>query len=236
MSAGGHESGAGHGVNTETGVPPAAETREVAAGRLLATLGIAGAIAGLLIVIVYGWAQPRIRAHQALVLRAAIEEVLEEPDHYETLFVNGSSLTTSLPPGADSLSAERVYLGFDADNHPIGFAVPGAEPGFQDVISLVFGYDPRTDRLMGMTVMDSKETPGLGDRITSDSNFIGGFKGVTPLLIGVKRGSGKHDKHDVDMITGATISSRAVIRIINDRMEKLQPLLQAYLQKKVANR
>jgi H+/Na+-translocating ferredoxin:NAD+ oxidoreductase subunit G len=234
MSATGHGAeAAGPGAQP---APGAATQREVAGWRLLATLGFAGAVAGLLIVIVYGWAQPRIRAHQALVLRAAIEEVLEEPDHYQTLYVNGGALTTSLPPGADSLSAERVYLGFDADNHPIGFAVPGAEPGFQDVISLIFGYDPRTDRLMGMKVLDSKETPGLGDRITSDSVFIGGFNGVTPLLVGVKRNSGQHDKHDVDMITGATISSRAVIAIINHRMEKLQPLLQAYLQKKMASR
>ncbi len=211
------------------GAPAAAQ---VPAWRLFGTLAVAGAAAGLLIVLAFGWAQPRIRAHQAEVLRAAIEEVLGAPDHYQTLYVAGGALVPDLPAGADSVTAERVYLGFDAQDRPVGFAVPGAEPGFQDVISLIFGYDPVKDQLTGMKVLDSKETPGLGDRITSDTTFLAGFRGVVPLLVGVKRGAGSGDAHQLDMITGATISSRAVIAIINHRLEKLQPLLQAYVRQK----
>ncbi len=218
-------SGDPNGATPPIGEKPA----PVPAWRLLTTLGVAGALAGVLIVLVFQWAQPRIRAHRAEVLRAAIQEVLEEPDHYQRLFVVGGKLTEQAPQGADTTELDAIYLGFDANGRAIGFAVPAAEPGFQDVISLIFGYDAARDRLLGMTVLESKETPGLGDRITSDSGFISGFSGVAPPLVGVKVGAGKDPEHDVDMITGATISSRAVIGIINHRLDRLRPVLRAYV-------
>ena len=67
---------------------PGAETRpEVPAWRLVSTLGAAGAVAGLAIVLVFGWANPRIEAHRAEVLSQAIHEVLRAPNSYATLFV-----------------------------------------------------------------------------------------------------------------------------------------------------
>jgi len=201
---------------------------DVPALRLIATLAIAGGLAGLLIVSVFQWAQPRILAHQALVLGQAIEEVLGDPARYDTLYVNGDALTKEAPDGADAASLERVFLGYDGDGAPVGFAVEGAEPGFQDVIRLLFGYDAATNRLLGMTVMEAKETPGLGDKIIKDSVFVHGFAGPTTPIVGVKLGAGTGASDEVDMITGATISSRAVIKIINDRLEQIGPLLRAY--------
>jgi len=43
----------------------------------------------------------------------------------------------------------------------------------------------------------------------------------------VKRGNGK-TPNDIEMITGATISSRAVIQIINQAIARWQPLMDAY--------
>lgn len=211
------------------GAPPGApEPPAISSRRLIATLTLAGAVAGLGIVLAYGWARPRIQAHRAAVLRAAIDEVLGGPDRYEVLYVDGDGLRDIPPAGADTLTAERVYLGFGADGRPIGFAVEAAEPGFQDVVRLLFGYDPVRGRLLGMTVLESRETPGLGERIETDSSFAGGFHGAVPPLVGVKSGRATGDEHEVDMITGATISSRTVIRAINERIERLEPLLRAY--------
>lgn len=220
--------GSGNGA-----VPAPPAPVDVPAWRLISTLAVAGALAGLLIVLVYQWAEPRIEAHQAEVLRGAIQVVLNGPDHYQTLYVNGDHLSDQPPAGVDPKKAEAVYLGFDANNQPIGFAVPGAEPGFQDIISLIFGYQPATSQLLGMTVMDDKETPGLGDKISSDPSFAAGFKGALGPIVGVKKGAETGDKHEVDMITGATISSRAVIGIINHRIERFGPLLQAYWKEHV---
>ena len=201
---------------------------DVSAVKLIGTLALAGAIAGLLIVVVFQWAQPRILAHQAEVLRAAVLEVLGAPAHYETLFVVGDELTADLPVGADSSAFEQVFLGFAEDGSPAGFAIVGQEPGFQDVIRLIFGYDPVSGRILGMKVLESKETPGLGDKIEKDSSFVSAFAGTATPLEGVKRGAGRGTAGEIDLITGATISSRAVISIINQRLEQLDPLLERY--------
>ncbi len=214
----------------EVGAPGMPAKKEASALRLLLTLALSGALVGALLVFVYLWSQPLILAYQAQVLAESIQEVLKGPDHYETVFVYEEGLTAELPPGVDSTALDRVYLGFDAQGHPVGFAVAGAEAGFQDVIRLIFGYDPATRQVLGMKVMDNKETPGLGDKIVKDSAFVGAFGGVEAPIVGVKVGRSTGAATEVDMITGATISSRAVIAIINHRIEALGALLEAYHQ------
>jgi Na+-translocating ferredoxin:NAD+ oxidoreductase subunit G len=203
---------------------------EVPAWRLILTLALAGALAGLLIVSVYQWAQPRIQAHQAEVLRGAVAEVLKSPERTERFFLYQGALTTETPPVADTLRVERVFLGYDDMGVPIGFAITGAEPGFMDLVHVIFGYDPISRRVLGMKVLDNKETPGLGDAIEKDARFVGGFEAKLAPLVGVKPGSGRGGESEVDMITGATISARTVISVINNRIEKLHPLLDAHLR------
>lgn len=207
---------------------PAQTPPAVPAARLVGTLAGAGAFAGLLIVLVFGWAQPRIAAHQAQVLADAVGEVLGAPARTERLWVVDGRIVPALPAGVDSTKAERVWVGYDAAGKRVGFAVPGAEPGFADVITLLFGYDPAEKRVLGMKVLDNKETPGLGDKIVKDSAFVGGFRGAAAPLTGVKPGAGKGGDEEVDLITGATISSRTVVGIINHRIEKVGPLLERY--------
>jgi electron transport complex protein RnfG len=67
-----------------------------------------------------------------------------------------------------------------------------------------------------MEVLESKETPGLGDKIIKDLEFVGSFRdlAVDPELVAVKKG--RTHENEVDAISGATISSNAVVRIINE--------------------
>jgi electron transport complex protein RnfG len=204
-------------------------TRDVPSWRLLATLGVAGAVAGLLVVLVQGWAEPRIESHRAAVLQAAIMNVLGEPARYDTLYVTEAGLTRRPATGTEAGTADRVYLGYDAAGRPVGYAITAAEPGFQDVIRLIFGYEPASGDVLGMQVLENKETPGLGDKIEKDVSFVAEFAGARAPLAGVKAGAGVGAPGEVDMITGATISSRAVIGIINHRLERLDPLLRTYV-------
>jgi electron transport complex protein RnfG len=196
-------------------------------GRLIATLGGFGALSGLLLVIVFVLTQPAIQAYKAAVLKAAINEVLGEPDRYDTLYVVDDAIVDAAPDGADPEQLEAVYLGY-RDGRPVGFAVRAAGPGFQDTISMIVGYDPSTSQVLGMKVLESKETPGLGDKIFKDLAFVAEFAGVDVPLVGVKTGSETGQGGEVVMITGATISSRAIIKAINTALERMDPLLAAY--------
>ena len=205
--------------------PPAGPT----AAKLIQTLGGLGAVAGLIIVVAYTATLPRIEANKARVLAAAIDEVLGAPARYDTLYLSGDSLARTPPGGVDPGAIEVVYLGYRQDSSVIGFAVTGGLPGFSDVVRLIFGYDPRESRVLAMKVLEQKETPGLGDRIEKDTSFVAEFRDAITPLTGVKRGEGTNAS-EIDMVTGVTISSRTVIRVINQTLERVGPTLAAHLQ------
>ncbi len=215
---------------TAASVPSAAldaSHTEVASWRLLATLAVAGAVAGGLIVLAYSATLPRIDAHKAALVEQAVHEVLPACVRWDTLYAAAGALTKQLPAGADAKTAERVFLGFDANGSTVGAAITAGEPGFSDIVSVIFGLDPVSGTLTGMKVLGHKETPGLGDKIERDT-FRSQFTGALTPLVAVK---GKtSSKNEVQAITGATISSRAVLRTINNAVARWRPLLQAYLQ------
>lgn len=195
--------------------------------QLVATLAVAGAVAGFFIVLVHLWSQPRILEYQARVLADAVFEVLGGPESTRTFYLIDGAFTDQPAAAADTASSDRVFVGFDAAGEPVGVALSAAEPGFQDVIRLIFGYDPASAEVLGMKVLESKETPGLGDKIEKDSSFVAEFRQVATPLVGVKPGSGDGVDGEIDMITGATISSRAIIDIINHRLEAIDDEVQA---------
>ncbi len=203
--------------------------REVSSSRLLFTLGSAGVMAGLAIVVVFQWTEPTIRAYRAEQLRLAVQEVLKQPDRFDTLYVVDNTLIPMLPDGGSPNDFEQIFAGYRG-GRLVGYAIAAGEPGFQDVIRLIFGYDPATGAILGMKVLESKETPGLGDKIEKDESFVSQFDGAKFPLVGVKPRDNSGDPHEVDMITGATISSRTVFRTINNALERLEPLIRAHAE------
>jgi len=201
---------------------------EVAAWRLFATLGVAGAVAGLLIVGAWLLTQPAIQRNKAERLRVAVAQVLRAPARFDTLYVVDGALTAERPGGRSG--AEQVYVGYAADGRITGYAIDAAEPGFADVVRLIFGYDATTRQVLGLTVLESKETPGLGDKIERDTAFGGQFRGAAAPLRGVKPDRATGDPHEIDLITGATISSRAVVRIVNNALTRLEPAIATYAE------
>lgn len=207
--------------------PPAtAKAPEVSSLKLLATLAIAGAAAGLLVVAVYRATLPTIEKYEALKVQVAVREVLKAPARWDTLYLQNGTLTKSPKAGDDPKQLPKAYLGFDAGGRQIGVAVTAQEPGFQEEVLLMIGFEPASGTLIGFKVLEEKETPGLGDKIERDTAFTSQFAGRIAPLKGVKARNAS-DAGQVQTITGATISSRAVIRIINHALERWQPLLAA---------
>lgn len=196
--------------------------------RLVLTLALAGAIAGFFIVLVHQWSEPRIEAHRARVLAQAVDDVLAGPASTSVLWLVDGAFMTTPPPAADTATLDRVWLGLDETGIPIGVAAQAAESGFQDVIRLIFGYDPGSGSVLGMKVLESRETPGLGDKIEKDSSFVAEFRDTRTPLVGVKPNKATGAEGEIDMITGATISSEAVIDIINNRLDVVGAPLDRY--------
>jgi len=215
---------AGHQHGAAAAPAPGAGTP---AWRLIATLAIAGALSGWLIASVYRTTLPAIERHAAERESAAIFEVLKAPARWDTLYLVGDALTRTAPESRPGARIPKIFEGFDAAGNRIGVAITAGEPGFQDVVTLMIGFEPESGALTGFTVLEQKETPGLGDKIERDTAFTGQFAGRTPPLLGVKGRAGATST-EVQTITGATISSRAVLRIINDAVARWSPLISAW--------
>ena len=214
--------------------PPLPETTpSVSSSTMLFTLGAAGAIVGLAIVLVYIWTLPSIDRYKAGILRGAIAEVLREPARCDTLFLVNGALADRRPPGDPAEPIERVFVGYGQDGRPIGYAIATTEVGFSDPIEMLFGYEPKSHALLGLKILVSKETPGIADKIEKPF-FLEQFKKLVAPLVGTKNAT-PASPSEVVMISGATISSRAVIRGVTKALDRWQPLLDAYAAQHARN-
>ncbi len=182
--------------------------------RLVLTLAIAGLVSGVAIIGIYESTLPTITANKAQELREAVFKVLPGVSRMQQLVWRDGALVASESRGKDE---QAVYGGYDNAGVFVGYAIPGAGPGFQDTIGLLYGYAPGRRQVLGMEVLESRETPGLGDKIYKDAAFVGSFSALAmePQIVAVKKGTSS-EPNEIDAITGATISSKAVVRIINE--------------------
>lgn len=191
------------------------EQNVVSASRIILTLAIAGLISGLAIVGIYEATFETIAENRARELRNAVFTVLPGIDNMREMVYREGRLVA----GEAAAEESSVYAGYDSNGEFKGYAIPARGPGFQDTIVLLYGYRVDTARVVGMQVLESRETPGLGDKIFKDPDFVAEFSSlsVQPGIVLVKGGSSA--ENEVDAITGATISARAVVRIINQANE-----------------
>jgi electron transport complex protein RnfG len=185
--------------------------------RLVVTLALAGLFSGLAIVSAYEITLPRIEANKAAALKRAVFQVVPGSVKMERMEWSGDEL---VPKAGGAEGAEAVYAAYDSAGTFKGYAIPGKGPGFQDTIELIYGYDPAREMIVGLQILESRETPGLGDRIYKDPAFAANFKdlAVKPEIELVK--GGRKAPNQVDAITGATISSTAVVKIVRNTNEE----------------
>lgn len=192
--------------------------------RLILTLAVAGFVSGLVLVTVYVRTAPLILENQKAALEAAIYKVVPGSISRKAFEVEDNKL---VPYEGNGLPMENaVFAAYNDDGELLGYGIPSEGPGFQDTIKLIYGYNPETKKIIGMEVLESKETPGLGDKIIKDQDFVDNFKSLSiePEVVAVKTGT-RAAANEVDSISGATISSKAVVKIINAGNEKFLPLI-----------
>jgi electron transport complex protein RnfG len=170
----------------------------------------AGVLCGLLIVGVHELTMPIIERNRQEALEAAIFEVLPGARTTEQLAWTGSGFERS-----SGRPEDRVFAGYDADGQLVGLAIEAQGMGYQDTIKLLYGFDPRDLAIIGLIVLESRETPGLGDKIASDPGFQANFEHLE-----VK------DEWHIDTISGATISSSAVASALKKASDQWTPRIE----------
>lgn len=199
---------------------------------LVAMVGI-GALCALLIVLTYEGTANRIAFLKQEALQAAIFKVLPGIDNTKAFFLGENGNFQLLPE--NQKKPNTVYAGYSKEGNLLGIAIQGSSQGYADVIKVLYGYQPEEQKIIGFYVLESKETPGLGDKIEKDEIFLNNFKGMDVKLtddfksvihpiITVKSGE-KENSWEVDGITGATISSRAIGDLLQKSTAEMLPII-----------
>ena len=115
----------------------------------------------------------------------------------------------------------EAYRAIAADDRQVGWVVKADGKGFADKIELLVGVSPRALTITGLYILDQKETPGLGNKIT-ETDFLWPFSSGSltvgrPLIV-VTGASPNVDDNEIKAVAGATISSKSVCAIVNDAL------------------
>jgi len=186
-------------------------------------LTVVAVLSGLILSAVYNSADPLIQANREKELKEAIFLVLPEAKDYRTV---------EKPIGKEKFT---VYVGIDANGEPVGVAFKADGGGFQGNIAIMVGIGLDYLKLKGIKILEQLETPGLGNRI-SEPAFEGQFKDldVKPRIEYIK--NRKPEKpNQIQAITGATISSDAVVKNLNNAIAKVVSNFPAEEIKKAAH-
>lgn len=202
-------------------ISPAETPGPPASARLLLAMGSVGFIAGILIVFTFQYTRPIIKANEKAYLEQSIFEIIPQTAYKRVFTPDNKGILKAVDDDAEI--PYKIYACYDKQDSLKGVVLEARGQGFQDVIHLIYGYDPARQAIIGMKVLQSTETPGLGDKINTDPHFLSNFKhldvqlnsGGTALKapITLIKGERQND-HQISAITGATISSRAVTRMI----------------------
>jgi H+/Na+-translocating ferredoxin:NAD+ oxidoreductase subunit G len=196
-----------------------------------------GIVCGLLIVTVFEATAPTISRKRAEALERAIFRVLPE-----------AASSVPFAPGpdgsfhavtSDAPETNVIHAAYDSSGRLAGLAIEAQGMGYQDIIRVLYGYASNRDAVIGMQVLESRETPGLGDRIESDPDFLRNFVQLDVALtadatalahpiVAVKHGT-KQNPWEVDAITGATISSKAMADLLRQSTGEWIPLIKRRL-------
>jgi len=181
-----------------------------------AVLSIAAIAAVGMVALVHDRAEPRIEASRRAQLLAQLTAVLGDVDYDNDPLQDVIEVRDPELLGTDEpLTAHRVRRG----GEPVAALLNAVAPdGYAGAIHLLIAIDVQ-GRVLGVRVLDHRETPGLGDFIEERrSDWIHGFDGRSLDQPPPGRWQVRKDGGNFDQFTGATVTPRAVVRAVRDAL------------------
>jgi len=138
-------------------------------------------------------------------------------------------LMQTLLPGSESFTVES-YSGEDANIRSVhkaenGFVVETVTYGYADEMTVVVGVN-NEGKVTGLVILEAHETLGLGSKALTDHVFLSQFLNRSGSFAvashdadafsgATAEAEPEGDSVEVDGITGATVTSKAVVRCVN---------------------
>ena len=172
---------------------------------------------GLLIAVTSAALSPKIRQNEINKRNRLVSALL--PEAKDFILMDEQLEIKSLRGKEENV---EIYKAVSDVNECVGWSFETVGSGFADKIKLVVVLDKDVEKIAGFDVLASNETPGFGDQIKYDF-FRDQFKGAPAgelKLVSI----GERDKIDSEIvaISGATISSEAVVEIVSNSVTQVK--------------
>ena len=143
-------------------------------------------------------AEPIASKNQRLRL-AAMREVLPQAENFIEF------------PATLSGDIVRVFQGA-----PVGYVVELSPEGYSGKINVIVGISSADKSVAGVRILKHTETPGLGSLAASEAFYR---KFDNKPLIPLKVVKNKQGDDEIDALTGATITTNAIVDAVNQAIE-----------------
>jgi electron transport complex protein RnfG len=203
---------------------------------MIMTLGGVALLSGFLVAFAYQLSLPYIEANKRRAIEQAVFRLFPQATARVSMALGSEGMrrTETAAPGEIP-----VYAVYDKGGQLLGIAAEAAARGYQDVIRVLYGYSPQCRCITGIRVLQSTETPGIGDKIVTDPEFLENFRALDARLnpessallhpiVTVRHGT-KTEAWQIDAISGASISCNAIGRMLNQSAQTTLPKLARHL-------
>jgi len=167
--------------------------------RLIISVLIVCVVAAAGLAATYAITAPRIAAQEKAAEANAMKSVLPDAATFEQ--VDAALLQEAQALAGDS-KVDAIFRALDTSGAQVGWGLKVGSRGYGGYINLVLGLDG-DGKVTGVTILSMNETPGLGTRISTEPGFLEQYRGLPA-------GFTEKDVKALDMISGATKSSRGV--------------------------
>jgi electron transport complex protein RnfG len=119
----------------------------------------------------------------------------------------------------EEAEGKTYYIAYDIEGNRVGYIFPAAAQGYGGEIKMFVGLDLNKD-ITGVKIVSQSETPGLGSQIAEVKYgektpwFTSQFKGLSMSRLNFD---------NIQAVTGATVSSRAVLEGVKESIERFMP-------------
>jgi len=176
-------------------------------------------ISGLVLAATFEGLSDRIEANRVAALNASLAAIFEGRTDAEEL--NFQELESDGP---------SIYRG-QAGGETLGYAVRLETQGYGGTIIMLVGLSEDAQTIRGLSIVEQVETPGLGGNITRE-DFREQFEGLdaTEQLSYVKNIEPDPSENQVQALSGATITSGAIVSGINAQLDEARRIIQRQAQ------
>ncbi len=166
------------------------------------------------------WWEPKIIANEIKKFNDLAGAMIADANDF-TVAVEKEDLKIDI--GKGKTVATEIKKAVDGDGNIVGWAFTAEGAGFQDKIKLVVVVDKQFEKLQGFGVLSSSETPGFGDKLKTEDFFRNQFIGAPAEEFTLsKMGDDKKIDSEIVAITGATVTSEAVVKILNNFISQVK--------------